>query len=213
LSCKFFLIPGFAIDLKASVFKERLGPEAGFTALSDRISSGSAYVFRWGNSTELTFWQSLNPLNYRSVYEAERELALSRQTQHKLETKLDQLNPEIVLTHSMGSLLLANYLNDQGPLPPTIRKILFIQSDLDSKLQIRNNDIDERVSHGQLELVNIFCPWDITLWLSALYNLYIPSGLKKRKAQQFRNKHFPLYKRINLHMSSISDPDILKLTK
>jgi hypothetical protein len=207
------LIPGFAIDLRASVFRKKRGPAAGFLAFRDRIDDGSAYLFRWGNRIDLSFLQSINPLSYRRVYEEEKSTALSGSTLRELKLKLSEYNPEVLVTHSMGSLMITRYLNEVGSLPSSVRKIVFVQSDTGIRDQIQNNSIISRVSDGDLELIHLYCPWDVTLWLSAIYNKRIPDGLRRRNSSQFRNKHFPLYRRLNLHMSSIADPGIMDLVK
>lgn len=193
------LLHGFATGLDVSVFRPARGTDAGFLGFADLIGKGIATPFRWDERESLSFWKSLSPLTYLTVYRREAESIRSERTLASLETFLNAERPCVIVCHSMGCALLLSYLSDRR-LPASVRHVVFIQADVP-----RGAALPETAN---VTWHNLFCPWDPTLLLSALYHRTIRAGQLGLTDQRAANRFVALWRRANLHTASISDPGV-----
>jgi len=197
------LIHGFATGLNVSIFRTARGPEAGFYGFRNLIERGIAKPFRWDERENVSFWKSLLPMTYITVYEREREKVRSETTLTALDTFLRDEQPRVVVCHSMGCALFLSFLT-RNELPASVRHVVFIQADVprDAALPASAN----AAWH------NLYCPWDPTLFASALYHRTWRAGLTGLRDARATNRLTPLFGGWNLHTVSISDPKIAAWT-
>lgn len=193
---KIMLIHGSGAAVNYS-FLKKCKSNYEFSAFDELLKNNEAKIFTWYNPYNLSFIQVLNPLTHLAIYLQEKK---------KISSVLSDLNeyikketPKMIICHSMGALLFQTYLK-KFTLPESIKQIILIQADIS-----KNATFNTKVP-----IVNIFCPWDPTLYLSSLINHYIPSGLFGLRSNA-TNILMPLYSNPNLHVSSISNKKILKL--
>lgn len=197
------LIHGFATGLDISIIRTARGEEAGFFGFKNLIEKGIAKPFRWDERASLSFWKSLSPLTYLTVYKRESESIHSEKTLAALDAFLRAEQPRVVVCHSMGCALLLAFLSRHG-LPPSVRHVVFIQADVP-----RNTPLPpvENVTWH-----NLHCPWDPTLFASSLYHRTIRAGQTGLRDPNAHNRLTPLFGGMNLHTVSISDPKIAAWT-
>lgn len=198
------LIHGFATGIRFSIFRKACGDDAGFTAFRPAVESGEAKAFRWDIKEMATFWQSLNPRYSWRIYHRERKIAESEETHQALQTFLETEKPEIVVCHSMGAYLLLKYLT-RHPLPSSVRAVVFNQADIDPAAFILPPSLLPSLESGAIRFVNVYCPWDVTLLLSALVSGSRKAGLVPVPRPRLENAFFPLIKPWNSHTSAIRD--------
>lgn len=206
---KYLLIHGYGVGLQYSFLKKEEGVNAGFGAFDDLIISGEASVFRWDIPRKLTFFEAINPIINLQHYKKEVAKAQNKITHKALEQELDTQQPEIIVCHSTGSLLLYSYVENYT-LPSSVTKIVFIQSNIARDCPIPKYLIS-KLNQKQMTMFNVYCYWDQALWSLFLVHQYISLGLWGSKHPLIHNIFFPLYKRFNLHTSSINDKRILKV--
>ena len=188
------LIHGYAVGM-TSLLRRPAGPNAGFEAFADAIASNRVAVFHWGLKEHLSLGQFFNPFFIFNYYCRERRLAQADETTERLKHFLEETTPRVIVCHSMGAAVLTNYVKHHG-LPASVERIVFVQADLDA------------LEAGVIEipLLNLFCPWDPTLLLSSILHRRLRAGLVglRRSGDRLR----PLYRPLNLHTSSIRDPQL-----
>ncbi len=189
---KILLIHGFAVGLSSPILRCKLGPEAEFLAFKDDIADGLARVFKWGIQARVAWSQLLNPFYIYRHYKLERAMALDEATHEQLQIELEQMQPEVIVCHSMGCVLLQAHLL-AFKLPSSVRAIVFVQSD---------SEFGARVDVS-VPVYNLYCPWDPTLIASSLTRGQWCAGLRPMKSRGTHNRLFPLYRLPNLHTSSI----------
>lgn len=206
---KYVLIHGYGVGLQYSFFKKAEGDNAGFGAFDDLILSGEAKVFRWDIPRKLHLMETINPIVNVRHYKKELDKARSKETHQALQQVLDDTKPDTIICHSAGSFLLYSYL-ETYTLPSSVTKIVFIQSNI-----ARNCPIPEylisKLNQKQITMLNLYCYWDQALWSLFLVDRYIALGLWGSKNPLIQNIFFPLYKRLNLHTSSINDKNVLRV--
>ena len=196
---KTLLIPGYATQLRASVFRSPLPQHEGFVAFQSAIDSGEAEVFHWGINQNLTLLQSLNPFSYLTLYRDEEALAHTEKTQRNLHNLITTSEPKHIICHTMGCRLLLNTINVLG-LPPSVQSIIFLQADIDSDAAYNV----QRPTHD-VPLSNYYCPWDPSLIVSSILHRTIRIGMRAWNHAGVQNHFYPLLKPINLHTSPLRD--------
>lgn len=197
---KIVLLHGFAVGLTSPVVRRPFGPGASFEVFNKAVEGGEAAVFSWGDKQQVGLFRLINPLFLRRFYQKEKKLAQDIETQKALNNFLIHEQPEIIISHSMGSFLLSKFLQ-KFSLPKSVRLLIFIQADVSEKTG---------VSPG-VRILNLYCPWDPTLLVSTVLNHGWRWGLKKIKQENIENILFPLWRPPNLHTSSIRDKKLLEL--
>lgn len=170
------------------------------TSKSD--DSGSV-VFHWGITRRVNPFRLFDPFLWRDHYEDEKFLAQAAETFERLQIFLEKEKPAVIVCHSMGCFLLNEFCKN-FVLPTSVRTIVLIQSDLSTKEPLNFLTKD-------LSIYNVYCPWDSTLLLSAIYNRSWRVGLGSVKIEGVKNIFFPLFRSVNLHMSSIRDSRLVEL--
>lgn len=191
------LIHGFATGLNLSVIRTARGREAGFFGFKGLIEKGVAKPFRWDAIENVSFWKALSPLTYLTVYRREREMVQSEETHAALDAFLRDERPSVIVCHSMGCALLLSFLS-RHTLPSSVRHVVFVQADIP-----RDTPLPAAPS---VTWHNLHCPWDPTLFASALYHRSVRAGQTGLRDRRARNRLTPLYGGWNLHTVSISDP-------
>lgn len=207
---KIALIHGYAVDMEIGILRRRLGRDAGFAAFRRLLDSGDAVLFRWAEHMRFSSIHYINPFAHLRVYNVEKNKAVSDKLHQEFSEFLDRERPDTLVCHSMGSYLLMNYINKFG-LPDFIRKVVFVQGDIPAGTVISNPDIIKRLENKELAIYNYYCWWDITLISSMILNRYVPLGLTGSRLKHIHNRFFPLYKKINLHQSSMNDDKLIEL--
>lgn len=202
------LIHGFANGIRFSVFRSRRGEDAGFSAFKEMIRAGDAAVFHWDIVEDATFWQSLTPKFALEIYRREFEKAQGEETLGALHAALTETQPQVVICHSMGCQLLLNEL-ERFELPGSVRKVLFVQADLPRTFHLSAH-ATAFLSREGAAWFSLYCPWDPTLLVSAMWNRRWRAGLLRTKTAGVQNLLFPLWLPWNLHTSSIRDPRLVR---
>ncbi len=203
---KILLIHGFGTEIRYFLRKGE-NTYSDFQGMQKEIDQGTAMVFKWGIPTTFSFLQSLNPFEYHHLYEQERKRATSPEIHEKLAKAIESFEPDIIMCHSMGTLLLTEYLEAYG-LPHYVAKIIFIQGSIPRSRRISTPLIRTRLEDGSLTLLNVYCPWDPSLWANLVEVPTLSIGLLPFTHPHVRNKLVPLYRSLNLHLSTTSTPII-----
>lgn len=209
---KIALIHGYGIGIKPTLFTTCNALDAGFESFSSLIKRKKAVAFRWDIPKSLTLLQSFNPYKQLCIYKKELKKALQKETQKKLYNFLTHEKPSIVVCHSLGAKLLMQSINAYG-LPETPTNIVFVQADIPSDFPITDKETIEKLEKKSLRIWNFYCVWDPALLASFFLSKTVPAGLIGSSNKYVTNKFFPLYKRINLHRSSICDGNFVKEIK
>ena len=196
---KIILIHGFGIGITAPFLRRGFGESAGFAAFNEMIVGGEAAVFYWGIKKQVSPWKILNPIFWLNLYEDEKILSQATATHRQLHDFLFYEQPEIIVSHSMGCFLLNEYLK-QNSLPSSVKRIFFVQSDLSRRAKLNTN----------LPIINIYCFWDSTLLLSAIYNHERRGGLLPIKGVSVKNIFTPLWRLPNPHNNILHCPRLVK---
>lgn len=192
------LIHGYGANIDSPFHK--INPELDFQAFERHIKEDKAKIYIWcENTIRLGLLESFNPFIYQKIYRQDKTKATSDENFQKLHDFLIQEQPEILVCHSLGCHMILSYL-EHYQLPGSVKKVFLIQADIPH---------NRKIPQIHATIYNVFCYWDVTLVLSMVVNLYIPAGLIGLKNCQ-NNIFFPLYKRPNLHLSSIGDKNLLK---
>jgi pimeloyl-ACP methyl ester carboxylesterase len=205
---KYFLIHGYGVGADYGFWRKKLSKNCGFGAFDKLLLDRQATVFSWGIEKKFNGWQFFNPLAHIRLYLLEQAKACQKETLEKLKLSLEKAQPEIIVAHSMGTFLLLKFLG-QNDIPKSVKTIVFVQSNVSYLYPIPKNLLDS-LDKNHLKLINLYCPWDTTLPFVLLTNGGIAAGLVGYKHSKIHNKVFPLYKRLNLHTSSINDSDLIR---
>lgn len=203
------LVHGYAVGLRASLFRKPLPNHAGFSGLDAEVQSGDVAVFRWCKDVSLSMTQSMNPLEYLQLYFDEEALAESPVTHSALYEFIDRSNATTVICHSLGSRLMIGTLNAHG-IPESISKIVLLQGDVPTSASITNRTIQNRLADESLEIENYFCPWDQSLIASAMLHRTNRIGLFGWNKPGITDVFYPLLKPLNLHTSPMRDREFLR---
>lgn len=197
------LIPGYGTAVKRSIFKPAISKLRGFK-IFDKTNS---HVFEWGEEHNYTFLEALNLWEAIKLYKREKKMVSSKELQESLLNLLELNKPEVVVAHSLGTVLLTQVLKENSA--KFIKKIVFVQSDLGIKSA--ELELFSHLKQQGVKLINVHCFWDQALISSMVLNHSIPLGL--RPDTLFENHFIPLWRTLNLHESSLSDPKLLHLAK
>ena len=208
---KILLIPGFQSEASLAILPDHSkDPTAGFGVFSNYIKNGQAIPYRWGIQRRFTALDCLNPVAHMKLYWDEKKLSISDQTLTNLRGLIKLNNFETIVCHSMGCQVLLSYMIKFG-LPEGVHKIIFVQGDITNQSLNINTDSLTSIINKRVEWLNLHCFWDQALVSSAIAGLQLPIGLFGAESSIVKNRSWPLWRRINLHTSSINDPGILKL--
>lgn len=196
---KIVLLHGFAVHLTAPIVRPPFGPSASMSAFDHLVSTGEATVFPWGITRNVQPWQLMNPFLLHQLYRDEDTLTRSLKLQSDLQIFLVVEKPSVIVCHSMGCVLLQQYL-EKFSLPSSVIAIVLIQSDLPETVSLRTD----------ISIYHLYCPWDPTLLLSSITNKHLRAGLCKSKHTGTKNILFPLITLPNLHTSSIRGKKLIE---
>jgi len=202
------LIHGYAIDLTVPSVRDPRGQDAGFQAFAEEIVDGSAAAFRWSLAREVPLPQAADARHYRSLYEDERARTQDPEIHRALAEFLRAEQPERIVCHSMGCVLLWEYLRRSGALPPSVRHVVFVQADLPRSPEALPEETVRAFTGGTARLHNLSCCWDPTLLLSSVLHREVRAGIAGLRVPYAHNEVFPLWRPWNLHTSSIRDPQL-----
>jgi pimeloyl-ACP methyl ester carboxylesterase len=197
---RILLVHGYAVDTRFSVFRSRLGPEAGFLGFRGALASGDARVFRWGREEDATFFEALNPWHVHGIYRRELARVLDPLWQKRLWEAMTDPSIETVVAHSMGCRFVLETLRRYGA-PPHLKRVVLVQGDV---------AVEEMPPGGSVSYFNLFCPWDVTLLVSALVHRSWRIGLRRWERPGVRNVWFPLWRPFNVHTASLRSPRLLR---
>lgn len=203
------LLHGFATGVRYSVFRDRYGADAGFSAFREDIASGKAKAFLWNHKLDASFWQSLNPWFSWRLYQDERASIHRDDVHASLRDFLAREHPRVIVCHSLGCQMLLEQINRFG-LPVSVRHAVFVQADVDATFSIAHQDILLRLQNKNLALHNLFCPWDPSLLVSSAAHRSWRAGQRPASFPGVQNRFFPLLRDPNLHAGIIRDPRLRK---
>lgn len=205
------LVPGYGTEIKWGSPPGPPSPHAGFGAVQPLLAAGRARAFRWGISAQARVPVArFDPRTHWRLYHLERRQATRTATLRALHELCGRLQPEVVLCHSLGCQLWLHYA-DSYPLEPSLRKIVFVQADVANHFTPGPDPVQARLLAGSLTWLNLWCSWDHALLASAALHRRWPAGLTGARHPLVQNRFFPLYRRWNLHTSSINDAALLPL--
>jgi hypothetical protein len=205
----YLLIHGYGVGAQYLNFHLAEGVNAGFGAFDKLIAEGRAGVFRWDIPKYYEYNTIFNPLNHLALYNQERAKAQTKETHAELAKMQRDSNPETIVCHSMGCHLLISYLK-HNTLPTSVKNIVLIQADIPDDTLLPDT-IEKSICDKKLKILNLYCPWDQALLTTLPLHFKLKAGLTGYKNPLVQNIFFPLYKRSNLHTSSINDSNLIGL--
>lgn len=194
---KFILIHGYGSGANYSIFK-KYPEDLEFSGFKKVLDSKDAVFFRWFKVYNFSFLQTLNPWTHVKLYLTEKKDVAKNEIIEELNKTITQEKPEIIICHSMGSLLLKNYL-EKNTLPDSVKKIVLVQADIPHNSSFNTS----------IKITDFFCFWDPSLICSLFINRSIPAGLFGLKSPS-RNVFFPLLRLPNIHLASIKSKKLLE---
>ena len=204
------LIPGYATELRRLLQPGPRSAHAGFGAAQPLLAAGRAVAFRWGITAHAAgLVGHLHPRTHWRLYGLERRQAARAATLRALHEQCQTQQPEIILCHSLGCQLWLHYAQAYA-LAPGLRKIVFVQADVPAGFVPGPAPVQTRLAAGELTWLNLWCGWDQALLVSAALHGHWPAGLTGARHPLVQNRFFPLYRRWNLHTSSINDATLLR---
>jgi hypothetical protein len=205
---KYLLIHGFGTKVNYDLGFWKYPPTEGFKAWAKDIDSGNARIFSWGIMQQQNWKNIVNPLSYLELYNREKSLAKNKYMLLELDKVIKENNPEIIICHSMGSVLLENYC--QGfELNDNLKKIVFSQADIFKIPNIQN----QLWGKNNIKLDNYHCGWDTALISSCGVNRVRPAGLFGLRVEdglgdKIKNIFWPLGNiHKNCHTDAINSPE------
>jgi hypothetical protein len=209
MSAKILLINGYATKLYCKQLDYDRGLQVNFAA---ELQSGLAESFLWGIETECSLMEFFNPFFQLSLFNRELLLAQNKKQLNTLYEVLNQGHFETLVCHSLGARLVFEYLK-HFELPGSVKNIVFVQGCLPKVMVEKNEQFLKKTEH--INITNYYCWWDNALLSYNLIGGGLTVGQAGINSNLAVNKFFPLYKKINLHTSSIYDErfrgEILKL--
>ena len=205
----YLLIHGYGVGANYLNIHKAEGINGGFGAFDKLILEQNAIVFRWDIKRYFEYKTMFNPFNHLALYNQERSKAQLPETHLNLKLIIERYKPESIICHSVGSLLMTSFLKDNS-LPSYVKNIVFIQADIPNNTQLPGQ-IKSLIKNKNLNITNLYCPWDQALLTTLPLHFTLKAGLVGYKNPLIKNIFFPLYKKTNLHTSSINDPDLIKL--
>ena len=197
------LIHGYAVQLQ-TWFRRKKNTYADFNIFGSEIRRGVVKLFWWSAPYSISFLKTFWLGSYFKLYWDERKRASSIAVLEKLHQYLLAESTEVIACHSMGCFLLLNYVKKFG-LPKSVRKVVFIQSDCNKK-----DVLDSGILNSTIEFVNVYQPFDISLWVSSLVHGSIRLGLTQLTLPKVTNHYLLSLKDKNLHIAALSDPRLKK---
>jgi len=134
------------------------------------------------------------------LYFFEKSKAKSEETLKKLHQIILEYKPNSIIAHSMGSFLLANYLEKFECLS-NLQKVFLIQADVDANYRFK---ISKNV-----KIVNFHCFWDPALLYSWVLNWRKPAGIFGLKSAH-QNIFIPLLDLPNPHKDILRNQNLKK---
>jgi hypothetical protein len=198
---KILLVPGYGTEVTKQFTRPELSKMRGFEVFANQQN---CELFSWGLQAHLSLWNNLNPVFAVTQYITEKKMVYSTELLDRFIGQLKSTQPEIIVAHSLGTVLTLRGL--QHYLPLSLKEVVFVQSDL--RMTFENTQFITRLGE-HVTFKNIWCFWDQALLSSMIINRSMPLGLIK--TSQMKNYFVPLYKTINLHESSLSDKKLLNI--
>lgn len=198
---KIVLIPGFGTGLNSKILKERYN-NGGFFVFDDLITAHKAVVFKWTDIFDLGWKESLNVPLWIQYYWLDRERVTKREVLDQLGDFLDKHKPETIVAHSLGTELLWDCLK-YHPLPPSVKKVVFVQSDLVHEVDA-NHPLALAAQHKKIEFSNVFSPADPNLLLSSILHTKPRAGLFGLDLAGCNNILLPWLGDLNIHSAPLS---------
>jgi hypothetical protein len=175
----------------------------GFSGFAEYIKTGEAQTFMWAESTNLHLPQFLNPFEHYNVLKKDKARASSDEVQNLLANKIIQEDPEIIIAHSLGGVLLFNTIVSQRlQLNKKVRIVLL------SSYLAANYDFSEFPYISNVE--NYYCYWDQALLAVGVREGFKPAGLVGFANKKIKNRFYPLKDNINLHTSMLVNKGFAK---
>lgn len=196
---KVVLVPGYATELEVQHLRRPRGIDAGFSAFHRHMRQGNTVAFRWGIARTLSPIAALLGVPTLALYREEEVRAVAPATLSAFATFLTQEQPNVIVAHSLGARLVTAYCRNHT-LPASVTRIVLCQADMAP---------EDLYTHDRVDVVNVYCPWDPSLAISAILHGGARAGL--HKLPNVHNVHIPLWRPLNLHTSSIRDPRLVTI--
>lgn len=205
---KILFIHGYGVGVENKRIRKFPMFHAGFSAFADEIQKGDCSVFEWMEYRKFSLFELLSPKSQTGLYFFEQRKAVSEITQNKFRTIVDVESPSVIVCHSMGVYLLCEYLMIH-PIPDSLKKVIFVQADI-ARFPKRYEEVFLNLQKKHIVIENYYCPWDPALATSSMIHKNLRAGSVGLIHKGVKNYLFPLYKRWNLHTSSINDNNFRK---
>jgi hypothetical protein len=175
--------------------------------LYDLFKTWKLDLFKWWIKVKLNNIKFFNPLIYLKLYFDEKKMTYDKSLQKELYERIISNNYEIIIAHSMWTLLLFNTLETYW-VPDNLKKIVTIQSDLNFDLKIKNNDFLKRLENKELIWKNYFNALDPQLIVSTFINKKKRLWMWVSKSNLIQN-HYHKIKWLNRHIYSINNVNFI----
>lgn len=194
------LIHGYGVGLSPS--KHPLENHLGFAGFYELLLKKSVAIFSWYQEENHSPLYFFNPSNHYQVYKKEKSAAISEAVFKNLGAYLEKEQPTTLVCHSLGALLLLSYITNHS-LPTSVKKVVLVQGDVSNDLvQVTSAKSLNKLT-SEVNVINIYCPWDPALITSKVLHHYTPAGLTPINHPQIKNKLIPLFGHWNLHTATI----------
>ncbi len=156
----------------------------------------------WGNKE--------NPRNIpemTQLYKGEAEYAVHDKTVASIEQLIQEKQPKLIVTHSLGSRALYNAVM-KGLNLDTPTKILMLQPDIPTSYDF--DAFYQKIENQNVDISYTYAPWDNLLALATIYDQELRMGQVDIKKTHFNPRLLPLQIKWNQHTHNnpLYDPAI-----
>jgi hypothetical protein len=205
------LVPGFGTGIFSKILPDR-HHNGGFFGFDELLAQKEAVLFDWASVHHFTWWQSLNPWAYLAIYWRARKQISQPLYQKKLLAMIQELKPSTVICHSLGSELFW-HTTKHSELPPSVKNIIFLQSDLPARIEWHDHSLGRDVRSNRRTFINTFSPFDLNLLFSTCLHLQPRAGLIGLRYPKIKNVFLPWLKNFNMHDAGLHGTFLLELLK
>lgn len=192
----------------SSPFKKKDLKYWSLSCLKNLFENDDFSIFKRWINFKVWYLSFLNIFWYLLLYINEKKLTNSKELQKKLYDEIKNWNYEIIIAHSMWTVLTLNTLNNFW-VTGNLKKIITIQSDMNYDFELKNTELIKSIKSKKLIWNNYYNYYDFQLFLSTIINTKLRWWLFWIKNNYVNNIYHKL-KSIDRHNNSIKDIKFLK---
>lgn len=143
------------------------------------------------------------------LYRKEQKLIKNNKLLKDIYEKICKNKYSIIVAHSMGAKLIYNVIEKYW-LPPNLKKIITIQSDLERSYFITNKKVIKQINTKKFERINYYNPIDFHLMIGTLLNLKLKNWLFWSKDPNMKNIFYKIKFCFDKHNCNINNYSFIK---